>query len=198
MHPPLLFDLGGVLIENDMFIDLMEISGHEATIPDLQAMWLGSRHVRAFELGRTSPQDFCEGVVAEFKMDLSPKEFLPVFASWPKGYYQGARKMLARLGENHLIACLSNSNAIHWTGDFHTPFHHAFSSHLIGHFKPDAEAFTHVADTLKLDIETIHFFDDSITNVKAAADLGIQSHHTVGYEALCAQLQSLGFAKLPG
>ena len=36
------------------------------------------------------------------------------FAGWARGFHPGAEELLSELRQQHRVACLSNSNEIHW------------------------------------------------------------------------------------
>src|SRR5256885_15418243 len=110
----LLFDLGGVLVENVGFERFNALLPSPIPTEELKTWWLASPAVRAFEVGSCTPEAFARGVVAEWQLPLSPNAFLEAFSYWPKGLYPGASELLATLRERHVVACLSNSNAIHW------------------------------------------------------------------------------------
>jgi len=190
----LLFDLGGVLVENVVFERLAPLLPAPAPRAALQDRWLASAAVRAFDLGRIEPDVFAEVFVAEWGLTLSPASFLEEFASWPRGLYPGARALLDDLRRRFRVACLSNSNALHWErfGGFPDGFDVSLSSHLLGAVKPDAEAFRRALATLGVGPTDLWFFDDSAANVHAAAALGIRAFRTEGLAAVEAVLRAEG------
>jgi putative hydrolase of the HAD superfamily len=54
-------------------------------------------------------------------------------------------------------------------------FDHVFTSHEIGHRKPQPEAFGHVLQALGLPAAEVLLFDDLVPNVEAARALGLQA-----------------------
>ena len=189
----LLFDLGGVLIESVMFGELKRLMNTDRSEADLIELWLRNPLARRFELGQCPPEEFSRSVIRELGLDLDPAAFLASFSTWPKGFYDGAARLLADLRSEHTVCCLSNSNEVHWTSSITAHFDHAFSSHLIGCIKPDPEAFAYVLNEIDVPAERVHFFDDALVNVEAARRLGLNAYHTVGYRALKATLKELGF-----
>lgn len=192
LQQTLIFDLGGVLIANDMFDELRRLMRVPADSTELKARWLRSPAARTFELGQCSVADFSAAVVTEFDLTVSPTEFIQRFSGWPKGFYPGMTDMLASLRPTCRIGCLSNSNAVHWTGRFTDPFDVAYSSHLMQRIKPDPDVFAHVTRDLGLQPADIIFFDDAEPNIEAAKDYGWRAHHTDGPDALLQVLQGLG------
>lgn len=121
----LIFDLGGVLVENEMFDQLPRMSARNLAGDELKSRWLRSRAVRTFELGRCSPREFASSLVDEFRLTVSPGEFVSAFSAWPTGFSAGAVELLRKLRSQYVVGCLSNSNELHWTDDVTGHFDHA-------------------------------------------------------------------------
>jgi putative hydrolase of the HAD superfamily len=194
--PPsvLLFDLGGVLVENATFQELASLLPPPVDTGRLQDRWLDSAAVQRFERGLISEDEFSAGFVSEWGLEIDPARFLAAFATWPRGPYPGALALLERLRGRFSIALLSNCNSIHWRrlADVINHADRAFSSHQLGLVKPDAAIFERVVQDLDCAPEAICFFDDSLRNVNAARAAGLQAHHTVGFEALRDTIEALG------
>jgi putative hydrolase of the HAD superfamily len=190
-----LFDLGGVLVENvgyERFNALLPIS---IPIEELKTRWLSSPAVRAFETGACSAQTFAAEVVDEYQLPLSPAAFLQAFTEWPRGLYPGAEDLLAQLRSRYKVACLSNSNAIHWQrfDGFRGHFHISLSSHLLGLVKPDAACFDRALKECDVDASSVAFFDDSLTNVDAARAFGLRAFHVNGLAEVRSALAKEGW-----
>jgi len=193
----LLFDLGGVLLENvglERFNDLLS-----SPLPseELKTRWLASPAVRSFEAGSSKPETFARDVVLEWQLPLSPTAFLEAFTYWPKGLYAGASELLATLRERYVVACLSNSNEIHWQrfNGFHQHFDFSLSSHLLGEVKPDQQCFKRALRECNTRVGEVAFFDDSLTNVIAARELGIEAFHVNGLSEVRHLLLEKGWLK---
>lgn len=172
----ILFDLGGVLIENRTFEELPKLISGCSDI-DLKRQWLESLAVREFELGKCNPKDFSERFVSEWNLAVKPDEFVAKFATWPTGFMSGAEDLIANLRQRHQVACLSNSNEIHWKrfDGFTRYFDVALSSHMLGQIKPDFEAFSAAIAHLETKPEEVYFFDDSPVCVEAARRMNINA-----------------------
>ena len=190
----LLFDLGGVLVDNTMFEDLPKLLPGPLAEAELRAKWMDSPAVQRFEHGEIGADEFASAFVSEWRLPMAPSAFLARFAAWPRGFYPGAQALLVRLRPRYRIAFLSNSNEVHWSSFPHILQHadDAFSSHLCELMKPDPALFRMVVDTLGRDPGQICFFDDSIRNVEGARAIGMDAHLTVGFQELEATLGSLG------
>ena len=176
-QPFLLFDLGGVLIENVGFERFDALLPQPVGIDALKQRWLASTSVRNFELGLSDAPDFARACVDEWELSCSPAVFIDEFTTWPKGFYPGALDLIATLRGRHRIGCLTNSNALHWArfDGFQEIFDVTLSSHRIGLIKPDAACFMHAIEACDVDASDILFFDDSVPNVEAARRCGIDA-----------------------
>jgi len=179
-----LFDLGGVLIELGGMRE-MSAFAREGEEDELWRRWLTCPWVRRFETGRCDAQSFAEGMVDSWSMTVGPEVFLTAFTSWPRGFFPGARELIASIDSNRQIACFSNTNEIH--ADRHTTefglselFETRFFSHEMGVLKPDREAFDYVIEALGYSPERILFLDDNQINVDGARVAGLQAERACG------------------
>lgn len=188
----ILFDLGGVLIENTGRDGLMSLLPYTLDTTEIWRRWLESPSVRQFEAGKISSDAFAAAFVEEWGLRVGPAEFIAAFASWPKGFFPGAQALLASLRSRHHVACLSNTNAIHWGRfpEFAELFDTCFASHEMGIVKPEAEAFEHVLASLGVDAASIYFFDDLQPNVEAARALGIKAFQVADFSAVAPILRA--------
>jgi HAD superfamily hydrolase (TIGR01509 family) len=193
----LLFDLGGVLADFRGLKKLRELLPQGVDIEEIRKQWLLSPAVKRYETGRSNTMEFASEFIDEWKITLTPSQFLAEFASWVTGPYEGVMSLLVSLKSDYILACLTNCNELHW--DWVTNksglggiFHHLYSSHVIGFAKPDFAAFEHVLSDLGTVPERILFFDDSPMNVENARLLGIDSHLVSGVMELDHKLKKLG------
>ncbi len=193
----LLFDLGGVLLENAVFERLRELLPGRQDPGALKERWLASTAVRRFELGEIDPDAFADAFLAEWDVGLSPAAFLAEFWSWPSAFYPQARPMLRALRQRYRVGCLSNSNVLHWQkfGGFEDDFDVALSSHRLGAIKPDEAAFVRALRACDVDAGEVCFFDDSMRNVDTARRLGIRAFHVEGVAPLLRVLRSEGLLR---
>jgi putative hydrolase of the HAD superfamily len=191
----LLFDLGGVLLENVGWECFNALLSAPMALEAMKTRWLASPAVRAFESGSCSAEKFAAQVVEEYGLAISAQEFLEAFATWPQGLYPGAAELLAQLRSRFRVACLSNSNAIHWDrfGGFSDHFHVPLSSHLLGTVKPDAACFARALQECGVEATDAVFFDDSLTNVDAAREFGLRAFHVNGLAEVRQTLESQGW-----
>lgn len=191
----LLFDLGGVVVESAGLATLERLLPQLAR-EEILARWLGSGAVRGFESGAMSPEAFAHAFLAEWPLALEPAPFLEEFASWVRGFLPGARELLAGLRSRHRVACLSNTNAVHWArlDGIEAVFDVCIASHLTGFLKPGREAYEDALRRLGVEAKQVCFFDDLPGNVAAARELGMQAYQVRGVAETAGVLRGLGIA----
>ena len=193
----ILFDLGGVLVEVDSVAALQQVLGQQLPSEEIWQRWLtASTWVSTFESGQCTPEAFAAGIVTEWGLAVTAEAFLDNFRRWPKRLFPGVQEMLALLGQRCTLACLSNTNGIHWphirdTLGLNGLLHHYYLSHEIGHLKPSRAAFEYVLADLRCAPSCVVFLDDNQLNVEAAQAVGIQAYRTVGIAEVRTALQSL-------
>ena len=193
----LLFDLGGVLVD---FSGLREFPGLLAEpLPpeEVRRRWEESEVFDDFQRGEVSAEAFARGFLAEWQIALDPESFIALFRSWNRAPLDGAHALLARLRPRFTLACLSNTNEVHWEDilDGHglrPCFDHHYASHLLRLAKPDPEIYSFVAADLGCAAAEVVFFDDSLANVEGARSVGMEAHQVEGIAELEAKLGELG------
>jgi putative hydrolase of the HAD superfamily len=191
-----LFDLGGVLVDPGGVGQMRELSGI-ATDEELWRRWLGCRWVRRFEAGRCSAEEFAQGLVHDWGLDLEPAAFLEEFGGWSGGPYPGALGLVGAVRAVAGVGCLSNTNAFQWQAHFEsTPITEAFElcflSFELGMVKPDRAIFEAVAGRLPVPPGRVLFLDDNGVNVAGAEECGFVSRQVRGVDAARRVLREEG------
>src|SRR5262245_39026142 len=101
----LLFDLGGVLVENVGFDRFNALLPAQMPLEELKTRWLASPAARDFESGACSAPEFARAVVDEWQLPLRPDVFLDSFTSWLLGPYQETSALLSELRGRYTLAC---------------------------------------------------------------------------------------------
>jgi len=189
----ILFDLGGVLVESrgrEVLRALLPRLGER----ELMERWLASPAVDRFERGLSEPQAFAREFVAEWDLALSAEEFVESFAGWVTGFFDGAEALLRALRGSHRIACLSNTNALHWARLPQLPqlFDECFASHRTGLMKPERAAYEHALRALGAAPGEVLFFDDLAPNVAAARAVGMRAFRVGGFADIAPTLRDAG------
>ena len=114
------------------------------------------------------------------------------------GPYPGAVDLLKRLSESATLACLANTNNVHWQRvrsemGLLEWFKFTFASHEIGTLKPDRDAFQFAIDSLQCSADRILFLDDNQINVDAANSIGMNAYRVNGVAEAEQRLSLLGF-----
>jgi len=192
----IVFDLGGVLIELGGVARMLELLDHRVTVEELWSRWLSSPSVQEFESGRMDADQFALALLAEFELAISAAQFIAEFTTWPKGLYPGTIELLQGLAPQYTLACLTNTNSLHWPricGELglEPHFAHHFASHLIGLMKPDRAIFEYTIAQIGYARERILFLDDNALNVESARSVGISAYRVDGLAGVIEQLTAL-------
>ncbi len=195
----LLFDLGGVLVDSVGHTELQRLLSKED--PDeVRRRWEASPTLVRFQTGRCSADAFARSFLEEWRLDMQAPEFLERFASWVKPPSADTLALLAGLRRRHSLACLSNTNVVHWelildgfglreALDCH------LASHELGLLKPTPEIYAQAVRELGCAPGDIAFFDDAPENVQGALGAGMAAHRIAGLDQLRPTLARLDLAQ---
>jgi glucose-1-phosphatase len=196
--PPSLicFDLGGVIVDLGGVTSLAKLGRIDPA--EFLRRWLVDPFVRDFERGAIDVDAFASGIVAAWPFPASREEFLEVFSQWPRGLFEGAEDLLVALRGRARLACLSNTNAIHWARQgpewgLDRLFDVRLLSFETGRVKPDLDTYEHARTTFAVPAREILFLDDNMINVIGARDAGWQAEHVRGLPEVRAALARHGF-----
>lgn len=198
----ILFDLGGVLVRFRGVERLAAWLGDDEVREAHWRRWLGAGSLRAFETGKMTPEEFADDFVAELRPGLGREELMRELEEFVGGPLPGAIELLDELRPRYLVACLSNSNALHWPRaaadlGFDRRLHRVFPSFETGLLKPDPEAYEQVCRELDLAPAEILFFDDAPPNVEAARAMGFHAVRVEGPADCRAELERRGLLPPP-
>ena len=196
MNPPdiqcVVFDLGGVLVE----LDGPPVSPEQTDLSEAEIweLWLRSKAVRRFESGACDHVEFANHLIQEFGLQVLPDRLLEEFEQWPIGFYPESASIIEKLHGTIGLACLSNTNDLHWQrfkseSPIYDLMDHLFFSFELGIMKPDREIYEAVQTKLALQPYQILFLDDNQMNVEAARALGWHSEATRGPSEVAACLK---------
>lgn len=190
-----MFDLGGVIVRWVGIDALAEITG--LTREAVSKRFSASDIFSAYEIGQCNDDVFVQELIAQFELTVSLSEAKAMWNSWVQESYVGTKDMLSQLRKHYTLACLSNTNALHWQ---HLPTHiniedyfdHSYASHLINAAKPNAESYLIPIQDMGVNPSDIWFFDDTLVNVEAAKSVGMMAYHVDRDVGVIPTLQSLG------
>ena len=188
------FDVGGVLVELTGADKFIEWTGNKYQHKyEFYHAWITSAVVQKFERGHCSKEFFVDAIIEEMQLPVSADLFVQEFTSWPNGLLDGIADLLKQVKINRPIACLSNTNELHWPNqkdaDFlNTIFDQMFLSYQMGMVKPDEEIYHCMVEQIGLPPEQILFLDDNQINVDGAAEAGITARQARGYHEVKSTL----------
>lgn len=198
--PPkvLLFDLGGVIVRWTGIEALSELTGltRAKVISKLENL----PEFKAYEVGACSDAEFTDAMIQAFELRMSAQSFREQWCEWVGRTYTGTKTVLMDLGCDYTIACLSNTNAMHWARlrdhiNIDNYFDHAFASHLIEAAKPEADSFEIPIEIMDVAPEDIWFFDDTFINVAAAKSFGMKAFMVNREVGVIPTLRELGLVE---
>lgn len=190
----ILFDIGNVLVELGDAGLIRRFSRRDFSDSYFWETWPTIQEVIDFESGKTDPVTFSKSVIDFYDLEITVDEFITVFRSGAKRKYKGVDEFLSLLAKTHALACLTNTNPIHWPkikdefelGKF---FRKTYISYEIGLMKPDTAIFRHVLDDTGFEAREILFIDDGINHIQCAEGLGFQCCHVNNFEDARARIE---------
>ncbi|SIO47390.1 HAD family hydrolase [Chitinophaga niabensis] len=186
----IIFDLGGVLLNIDYqlthkaFTDL-GIADFNTHFSQLHADSL----FEDLETGKVSEEEFLEKIKEHLPEKTTNEAIITAWNAMLLDYPVARLQLLQQLRQHYNLFLLSNTNAIHLAA-FNTIleksrgisslasfFDKTYYSHLVGLRKPGKEIYQLILDENDLRPEHTLFIDDTLPNVEAAKELGIQAIH---------------------
>jgi putative hydrolase of the HAD superfamily len=190
----LLFDLGGVIVPWVGIDSLMERQGvSRGTIVEMFAQ---SETFNAYEAGQCDDLTFSREMVELFDMDMPAEAFGALWNSWVHPPFPNTLETLKTLRQNYTLACLSNTNALHWAHlneiiQLDEIFDYCFASHIIGVAKPAPRSFQIPLEKMDVSASDVVYFDDTTLNVEAAREQGIETYHVDRRKGVMPVLKAL-------
>ena len=199
----LLFDLGRVLVDIDMtraqkrWAELAELPDGHFT-PERTAAMMRHEVFHAHERGHVSDEYFFDHLRRELGLPLDHAQMRDGWNAIFIGEAAGVREAIARVTGKLPLYVFSNTNAphqIYWQDAYAgllTPFAKVYTSHELGHRKPDAAAFAAVCTDMGLSPSRVLFFDDSPANVAGARAFGMMAVEVASTADILAGLDTAG------
>ena len=180
------FDLGGVVVricngwEQGCAAAGLDLRAGEITPDSIDAK---SQLVHDLTIGAIDGPTFFAALTEGVGGLYSPEEFERVHRAWILGEYAGVSEIIAALRDHPdcAVACLSNTNQIHWDqmlgkdGASFPAFaalEHKHASHLLGSAKPDESIYRAFEREMNIAGDAILFFDDRQENIDTAQSVG--------------------------
>ena len=193
----IIFDLGGVLLNLDFkrSIDAFINLGFSNVEKELSRL-LFSRPAgnnlsffHLYETGRISSGEFRDELRKNAGLGISDEDIDRAWTAMLMDLHEDNLEILEKLKGSYRIFLLSNTNQIHIQSlhsrnDTRKSYsglerlcEKAYYSYEVKMRKPDREIFDHVIGDAGLDPRKTLFIDDSIPNIEAAKDAGLQAYH---------------------
>ena len=143
------------------------------------------------EAGKISDEDFFNGLIREFDLDLDLEEIIDKYNTLQGLYNNDVLELLKKIRNNGYKVCiLSNLKKIDYDNFLKDVpkecYDKFYKSYEIGYNKPDKEIYEYVIKDLGVNPHDIIFFDDNEKNVNGAKEIGIDArcvdvYHLVDY-----------------
>jgi FMN phosphatase YigB (HAD superfamily) len=185
----IIFDLGGVLLDIDF--KLSEKAFAELGVTNFSDFFNQFHSNDLFKRLETGMEDdlFYDDLRTATGLPLRNEQIRDAWNALLLNFRPESVAVLPLLKDKYELYLLSNTNEIHlqefqrryavWRPGqiFDDLFDAAYYSHRIGHRKPNASAFEYVLQMHGLNAAETIFIDDSINNIEAAQQLGLQTIH---------------------
>lgn len=194
----IVFDLGGVVIDVDFnqFYSALPSSVQDSASARKKDV------VQAFNdyegaSGRVAPGVLFDALRKIFAHAVDDQQIIAAINAVLGKEKKDVCALIEKLSSRYRIACLSNTNHIHWevlTTRYPVFAHFTLSlaSHVLGHSKPDPRIYVEAQSLLGAPPESLFFVDDKPENVRAARDLRWNATVYSDYAALETALSQSG------
>jgi epoxide hydrolase-like predicted phosphatase len=186
----IIFDLGGVFLNidfqltNQAFIDLGVIQFNE-----MFTQHFSNPLFELLETGKINEEEFYTAFRKESKTNLNNEQIKQAWNALLLDFPKERIDWLKSISKKYRIFLFSNTNQIHYDSfiekfemqhpgeNFDSLFIKAYYSQNLGLRKPYPESFQAILDEQGLQANETLFIDDTIKNVEAAQELGLQTIH---------------------
>jgi putative hydrolase of the HAD superfamily len=181
----IIFDLGGVLLNINPLLSLLELERISHINKDELLVKLANEKLfEKFDTGSLSPAQFRSALCRIINVDVADSEIDRIWNKLLLDFPAHRVNLLQNLRKNYRVFLLSNTNFIHYnhfTREFYENynfrmvdlFDKVFVSHEIGIHKPDAGIYAFVLENADIAASETLFIDDSSANIEAAILHGI-------------------------
>jgi len=181
----IIFDLGGVLLNINPLLSLIELSKVSGISQDeLRITLAGEQVFEKMDTGHLNSEQFRSELCRIMNKKVSDSEMDRIWNVLLLDFPAPRVELLQQLAKNYRVFLLSNTNLIHYihyTREFQmrygipmeSLFERLFLSYEIGMHKPDAGIYKYVLQQSGIEASESVFFDDSLANVQAAELQGI-------------------------
>jgi putative hydrolase of the HAD superfamily len=192
-----IFDLGGVVINVNFknFFTALPAHYHARVVQQEQTLTTMFREYES-RSGEELPEQVFDRIRDLIKAPITNIELIAAINAMLGTPIEEVCNVIETLSKDYSIACLSNTNHIHWEYLLkHYPIMKKFqvqiASHLVGASKPDARIYHISQKLLKADAQELLFFDDKSENIDQACSMGWNAFVCPGYQSILSACSSL-------
>ena len=190
----LLFDLGGVIVPWVGIDALME--AQNLSREEIIEVFSRSETFNAYESGQCDDLTFTSEMIELFNLEMTPEEFADLWKSWVHPPFPKTLETLKTLKKDYTLACLSNTNSLHWAHlneliRLDEIFDHCFASQIMGVAKPAPRSFQIPLEKMDVSVDQVLYFDDTMLNVEAARKEGLETYHVERDKGVVPIIKSL-------
>jgi glucose-1-phosphatase len=189
----IIFDLGNVIIDIDFDLTFREFSKLSTKYSWKEIRYFIKQKCiwEDYEKGITDDEKFRDNLRNELKIKASDAELDNAFCALLQNIQPERINLLQELSKSHHLFILSNTSNIHFqrvekllyeSSDikhFSEIFEKIFLSFEMGKLKPEVEIYQQVLKEAHLHSYETLFLDDMLTNLEAAATLGIHTKQII-------------------
>ncbi|MBI5715734.1 MAG: HAD family phosphatase [Chloroflexi bacterium] len=195
----LIFDLGNVVFK----ISFDNAFGYwanaaKADLKQIKDNYAFDEYYAHFEKNLITPDEFKNHLIEKLKIKFEGDAFEQGWNLIYEDIIPGIPELLTGLKKTYRLIALTNTNAVHyptWATKYAKTleiFEQVFSSHLIGHRKPEPAAYQVALDYLQMPPAQMWFFDDHLPNIIAAEKMGINAVLVTTFEKMIADMKRQG------
>ena len=191
-----LFDIDGVLATATNSADEI-LRENNLTLSDFFENWSNSDTVASFEAGKIDALEFAKKRQQELALPIEPEVIINILTARKSVLFDGAEALLTGLASRNInMACLSNTNILHWNSIigkevFHRFFCKEYLSYELGLTKPSPDIYHYVLNDLQCEANKLLYFDDSKKNIDAAIKIGISAVLVKDFNDLAEKLKNI-------
>lgn len=205
----IIFDLGGVLLDVDYHktADAFKLLG-AAQFDEFYSQANANHLFEALETGEISEADFYKSISQYCLEGTTPEQMQSAWNAILLDFRTESLAALDKLKMDYNLYLLSNTNSIHLTAfneilksatgrdSMNEYFIKSYYSHLIQKRKPYPATYQWVLEDSNLVAAETLFIDDSINNIRGAAEAGLHTHLLLPTERIeSLDLSAIGRSK---
>ena len=183
MNKYFVFDMNGVIKKRLDYERLIFLLKSGLTFEEFYDIY--SRKVKLVETGKITDDEFFNDLINTFGLNYSVEEVKSIFKRCFNDIYKSTLNVILKLKSKGYKVCMFSSlkrsdyECLQEIFDV-SLFDKLYLSYEIGYDKTDEESFTYLINDLEVLPQDIYFFDDRLSNVTNARNVGINAYQVTG------------------